>query len=296
MKYLAQQRAMKGVKMSGIFELRRSAIGIRKNILRMIAANGRGHIGGSLSIADLLAVLFHGEMNIDSKKPQMKERDMLVLSKGHAGPAVYAALCQAGYFSEGELATLNQNGTRLPSHPDRLKTPGVDVSTGSLGQGASLAAGIAFANKLDSLFSYTYLILGDGELNEGQVWECLMFAAQQNLTNLITFVDANGKQLDGLTCDICRMDNLAERFRAFGYHVVDVENGNDVVQIQAAIKKAKREREVPSIIVLHTTKGAGIKRYEEMENCHSVALSNEEYLECIEELEKAERALEDVHG
>ena len=163
-------------------EIKELAVQIRKNILRTIASKGTGHVGGSLSIADALAVLYGSVMNIDPKEPEKQDRDYLVLSKGHCGPAVYAALAAKGYFDENILDTLNQNDTILPSHTDRNKTPGVDMTTGSLGQGASLAAGVAFADKLAGRENYTYLILGDGELNEGQVWEAALFIAHQKLT------------------------------------------------------------------------------------------------------------------
>ena len=252
------------------------AIRIRKNILRTIASKGTGHVGGSLSIADTLAVLYGGVMNIEPEHPEKKDRDFIVLSKGHSGPAMYAALAAKGYFDEEILDTLNQNDTILPSHTDRMKTPGVDMTTGSLGQGASLAAGAAFADKLNKSASYTYLILGDGELDEGQVWESVLFAAHNHLSNLITFVDVNGKQLDGTTDQVCSLGSIEKKFEAFGYHVISVENGNDTGQIYEAVMEAKAEKELPSAIVLHTVKGAGIRKYMEMDNCHSTTVSKEE--------------------
>ncbi|MCI9478477.1 MAG: transketolase [Lachnospiraceae bacterium] len=252
------------------------AVRIRKYILRTIASKGTGHVGGSLSIADALAVLYGSVMNIDPKDPKKEDRDYLVLSKGHSGPAVYAALAAAGYFEEGVLDTLNQNSTILPSHTDRMKTPGVDMTTGSLGQGASLAAGAAFADKLNQRENDTYLILGDGELQEGQVWESFLFAAHHRLSHLITLVDANGKQLDGTTDEVCGLGSIEEKFAAFGYHVISVKNGNDTGDIYAALAEAKEERDVPSVIVLHTVKGAGVQKYAGMANCHSTTVKKEE--------------------
>lgn len=262
------------------------AVQIRKNILRTIASKGTGHVGGSLSIADTLAVLYGGVMNIDPLNPQKKDRDFIVMSKGHCGPAMYAALAARGYFTEDKLDTLNQNDTILPSHTDRRKTPGIDMTTGSLGQGASLAAGAAFADQLNGNTNYTYLILGDGELDEGQVWESLLFVAHHHLSHLITFVDANGKQLDGKTDQICCLGSIEKKFEAFGYHVIQVNDGNDTAQIYEAIKRAKQEKGYPSAIILHTVKGAGIRKYAEMENCHSTAVKKEELSGFYKELDE----------
>lgn len=265
------------------------AVKIRKNILRTIASKGTGHVGGSLSIADALAVLYGCVMNLDPKHPEKEDRDYIVLSKGHSGPAMYAALAAKGYFDESILDTLNQNNTILPSHTDRMKTPGVDMTTGSLGQGASLAAGAAFADKLDKRDSFTYLILGDGELDEGQVWESLLFAAHHCLSNLITFVDANGKQLDGTTEQVCSLGSIEKKFDAFGYHVISVENGNDTGQIYKAVMEAKAEKAVPSVIVLHTVKGAGVRKYADMDNCHSTTVSRMELDDFYRELDGEKR-------
>ena len=266
------------------------AIQIRKNILRAIASKGTGHVGGSLSIADTLAVLYSGVMNIDPKNPKKEDRDFIVLSKGHTGPAMYAALAAKGYFTEDTLDTLNKNNTILPSHTDRMKTPGVDMTTGSLGQGASLAAGAAFADRLNKRDAYTYLILGDGELDEGQVWEAALFVAHHHLSNLITFVDANGKQLDGTTDQVCCLGSIEKKFESFGYNAISVENGSDTAEIYRAIQQAKEEKELPTVIVLHTVKGAGIRKYMEMDNCHSTAVKKEELEEFYRELdEQAEK-------
>lgn len=263
------------------------AVQIRKNILRAMSAEGKGHVGGSLSIADTFAVLYSGVMNVDPKNPKKEDRDYIVMSKGHCGPAMYATLAAKGFFPEEALETLNQGGTILPSHTDRLHTPGVDVSTGSLGQGASLAAGVAFADQIDHKTSYTYLILGDGELDEGQVWESALFVAHHKLTNLITFVDVNGKQLDGTTDEVCCLGSLEDKFSSFGYHVISVKNGNDTQQVYEAIEKAQAEKEKPSVILLHTVKGAGIKYYATMSNCHSTTVKKEDLPAFYEELDRS---------
>lgn len=267
------------------------AIQIRKNTMRAIAAKGNGHVGGALSIADLLAVLYHDVMHVDPKNPAMPDRDVIVISKGHAGPAMYATLALKGYFDLDVLDTLNQNGTILPSHTDRLKTPGVDMTTGSLGQGASLAAGAALADKLDGRQNYTYLILGDGELDEGQVWESVLFAAQRKLNHLITFVDANGKQLDGTTDEVCALGDIAAKFASFGYHTIDVADGNDTQRIYDAILAAKQEQTRPVAVILHTVKGAGVQLYASMKNCHSPKVSAADYAAALADLEEQERRL-----
>ena len=271
-------------------EADRLAVQIRKNIMRTIASKGSGHVGGSLSIADTLAVLYSGVMNVDPADPKKADRDYIVLSKGHAGPAMYGVLAAKGFFDEAILDTLNQNRTILPSHTDRLKTPGIDITTGSLGQGTSLAAGAALADKLNGASSRTFLILGDGELDEGQVWECALFAAARKLTNLITIVDVNGKQLDGTTDEICALGSIEKKFEAFGYHVISVKNGNDTQQVFDALQEALAEREIPSAVILHTVKGAGVEKYASMANCHSTTVSKEDlpafYAELDAQLEK----------
>lgn len=260
---------------------------IRKDIILAISSKGSGHVGGSLSIADLMAVLYSSVLNIDPTNPAKADRDYVVLSKGHCGPAMYAALAEKGYFPKEALTTLNQNGTILPSHTDRLKTPGVDMTTGSLGQGASLAAGAAFADALNHSNAYTYLILGDGELEEGQVWESLLFVAHRKLTHLITIVDVNGKQLDGTTAEICGLEPLADKFAAMNYHVISVTEGNNTAEIYSAIEAAKAQQDIPTVILLHTVKGAGIRKYEQMGNCHSVSVTQADYYEAVAELDAA---------
>lgn len=267
------------------------AVDIREQLLRAIASKGSGHVGGSLSITDTLAVLYGAVMNVDPHAPQKTDRDYIVLSKGHCGPALYATLALEGYFPLETLETLNQNNTILPSHTDRLKTPGIDLTTGSLGQGASLAAGAALSDKLSGRGNYTYLILGDGELDEGQVWEFALFTAHHHLCNLVTLIDANGKQLDGTTDQICRLGSIEEKFAAFGFHVISVKNGNDTEQIYRALLEARNPREQPSAIVLHTVKGAGVRHFSEMANCHSVPVSRTDLAEILPELEQRRRQI-----
>lgn len=253
-------------------ELQKFAIQIRMGVAEQIKARGFGHIGGSLSVVDALAVLYGGVMRCDPKNPGWPERDKLVCSKGHAGPAVYAALALKGFFPYEELKTLNQPGTNLPSHCDRQKTPGVDMTTGSLGQGTSLAAGMALGDKLKGRNSRIYLIVGDGECNEGQVWEAAMFAAAKKLTNLVWLIDDNKKQLDGYTADVLTPFDLEEKFRAFGFDAMRID-GNDVEQIHAALMAPIGEK--PRAIVLDTLKGKGIDDVANTMANHSMNVSPE---------------------
>ena len=255
--------------------LERFAQEIRLTTMRTIAAFGEGHVGGALSIADLMAVLYARYLRVDPTNPHKPDRDKVVLSKGHCGPVLYATLALKGYFSMDELKTMNRFGTRLPSHCDMNRTPGIDMSTGSLGQGASTAAGIALADKIQGYTSNTYLILGDGECNEGQVWEMAMFAAQQKIDNLITFVDRNRQQLDGLTDDICRMGDLAEIFRGFGWFTVTV-NGHDLDAVCDAIETAQAHSGSPCAIILETVKGKGWDEAEKRVLSHYMTISKEQ--------------------
>ena len=237
-------------------ELRVLAEAIRLVTLQELEGFGAGHIGGAMSIVETLAVLYGSEMRYDPKNPEWEERDRLVLSKGHAGPALYAVLSLRGFFPKEMLSELNQGGGRLPSHCDRNKTPGVDMTTGSLGQGISAAIGVALGCRLNKSDSMTYLIMGDGECNEGQVWEGAMFAGFHKLDNLITFVDYNKQQLDGFTKDILDMGDIGAKFKAFGWHVQEI-NGHDTGAILNAITAAKANKGSPSVIVLDTIKGYG---------------------------------------
>lgn len=252
--------------------LQKLALEIRIGIVEQIRARGFGHIGGSLSIADALAVLYGGVMRYDPQNPRWPERDKLVCSKGHAGPAVYAALALRGFFPYEELKTLNQPGTHLPSHCDKNKTPGVDMTTGSLGQGTSLAVGIALGDKLKGRDSKTYLFVGDGESDEGQVWEAAMFTAAKGLTNIVWLVDDNKKQLDGYTRDVLPLFDLAAKFAAFGFDARRVD-GNDVGQVYEALTAPVEDK--PRAIILDTVKGKGIPEVENTLGNHSMTVAPE---------------------
>ncbi len=269
-------------------ELERLALEIRIGAVEEFKARGFGHIGGSLSVADALAVLYGVVMNVDPKNPLWEDRDKLVCSKGHAGPAVYAALARKGFFPYEELKTLNQPGTNLPSHCDRKKTPGIDMTTGSLGQGTSLAVGMALGDRLKGRMGRTYLIVGDGELNEGQVWEAAMFSAAKKVTNLVWLIDNNKKQLDGYTQDILDSGNLRLKFEAFGFEAVSID-GNDLEQLYMTLSKDVQDR--PLAVIMDTTKGKGIEEVEETMANHSMAMSEETYDRWLQELK---RQLDDI--
>lgn len=263
---------------------------IRRDVLSMLLDEGQGHLGGSLSIADLMGVLYGKELRYDAKNPHWEDRDRVVLSKGHAGPAWYAALAEGGFFDRDVLYTLNDGGTMLPSHPDRLKVPGVDMTTGSLGQGTSTAAGMAYALRLKGSSSYVHLIVGDGELNEGQCWEAFQFIAHNRLNNCIVYIDDNKKQLDGYTKDVMNPFDLVEKMRAFGFHAVRVD-GQDAAALDAAIQEAKAVQDSAVAIVLDTVKGAGVPFFEQMMGNHSVKFNTPEV---IDEAKRAIAALDAV--
>lgn len=253
---------------------------IRIETLKGLGKLGFGHVGGSFSVAELLSVLYGKQMRYNPAEPNWPERDYLVCSKGHAGPAVYASLALSGFFPLDWLLTINTPGTRLPSHCDRLLTPGVDMTTGSLGQGASSAVGIALSNRILGRDSYTYLILGDGEIQEGQVWEAMSLASQLNLNRLITFVDYNKKQLDGYISDINNFDNIAERMSAFGLNAVTVD-GHDAAAIDAATENAKASGKA-SCIVLDTIKAKDCVFAENVLNNHSVTINEAQLAEGLD--------------
>lgn len=258
---------------------------IRITALKGLGAVGAGHVGGVMSMCELMAVLYGGEMRIDPANPGWEDRDWLVVSKGHCGPAVYAALACRGYFPEEEMLTLNKPGTKLPSHCDRLKTPGIDMTTGSLGQGMSTAIGTAWGNRHLGRDCFTYLVLGDGESQEGQVWEGALFAAQRKLSNLIAFVDYNKKQLDGYISDICDLGDYAQKFREFGWNVAECD-GHDVLALRDAIRLARRNGEKPSMIVMHTEKGKDCTFAEGVLYNHHVPVSEEDCKAAIGKLEE----------
>lgn len=269
-------------------QLKKFAANIRVNIVTCIGGVGQGHIGGSMSIADLLAVLYGKHMqNIDPKNPKKEGRDRLVCSKGHAGPAIYAVLAEMGYFDKSLLLTMNKGGTNLPSHCDMNKTPGVDMTAGSLGQGLSCAVGLAIGSRLKKDGATIYAIVGDGESDEGQIWEAAMYAGSQKLDHLIAFTDYNKCQLDGFTADINGLDPLGDKWRAFNWDVTEVADGNDVDEIDKAIAQAKTVKGKPHMIVLNTVKGKGIRFVEEAAPAnHSMPMP----------ADRCEQALKDIKG
>ncbi|MEF9839823.1 MAG: transketolase [Lachnospiraceae bacterium] len=269
-------------------ELQKFALNIRIGAVEEFKARGFGHIGGSLSITDALAVLYGTVMNIDPKNPQMEDRDKLICSKGHAGPAIYAALGLKGFFPYDEIKTLNQPGTNFPSHCDRKKTTGIDMTTGSLGQGTSLAVGMAMGDQLKGRSNRVFLIVGDGEINEGQVWEAAMFTAAKKINNLVWLIDNNKKQLDGYTEDIMNTGDLRTKFEAFGFEAIRID-GNDLDQLYDVLTKQATEK--PIAIILDTVKGKGIKEVEETMNNHSMAMSTEVYDKWLEQLRSELAAL-----
>lgn len=262
---------------------------IRCDILRSIGHLGNGHIGGCLSIVELLAVLYFEEMNINPAEPKMPGRDRLVCSKGHAGPAVYATLANRGYFPREELLTLNQGGTRLPSHCDMNRTVGIDMTTGSLGQGFSCAVGVALGSKLENDGARVYAIVGDGESQEGQIWEAAMFAAAKELDNLIGFTDYNKLQIDGSVAEVNDIAPLADKWAAFGWNVIEVERGNDTDAVREAVEAAKANlgSGKPTMVILHTIKGCGVSFIEAM----GAANHNTNMTEA-----DAERAIAEIRG
>ncbi len=266
-------------------ELATLAQEIRVNIVNCIGSLGVGHIGGCLSIADVLAVLYGKHMNVDPKNPKMEGRDRLVCSKGHAGPAVYSVLAEMGYFDKSELATLNQSGTNLPSHCDMNKTLGVDMTAGSLGQGLSCAVGIAIGSKLAKDNATIYCIVGDGESQEGQIWEAAMYAGSHGIDNLIAFTDYNKLQLDGYVKDINDLASLSAKWRAFNWEVFDVVDGNDVEQIDQAITQAKAVIGKPKMIILNTIKGKGVSFVEAAKvGSHSMSVNAEQRAQALAEI------------
>ncbi|NLC12155.1 MAG: transketolase [Firmicutes bacterium] len=265
-------------------ELQQKANQLRKDILTMIARAGSGHPGGSLSIVDILAVLYYKVMRLRPQEPLWPERDRFVLSKGHACPALYAVLADKGFFPREYLARLRQLGSPLQGHPDMRKTPGVDFSTGSLGQGLSAANGMALAARLQEASWRVYVVLGDGEIQEGQVWEAAMSAAHYGLSNLIAFLDYNGLQIDGTVREIMCPEPLAEKWRAFGWHVLEID-GHDHAAILEAVRRSQLENHRPSMIIARTIKGKGVSFMEDQVSWHGKAPSEELLQNALRELE-----------
>ncbi len=260
---------------------------IRYYTLKELGNIGYGHYGGSLSIVECLAVLYNSKLKVNINNRHDVNRDYFILSKGHAGPAYYATLALKGFFEKDILYTLNANGTNLPSHPDRNKIPGVDMTTGSLGQGLSVAAGVGYYLKVNNMKNRVYCILGDGELNEGQIWEALLFINHHKLDNITIFVDENKKQLDGLTKDICDLGDLDKKFMSFGYYTKRVK-GNDTDQISSAIDECIGLKN-PHIIILDNIKGSGVEYIENLNENHHLRLNDQDKKEIdsfIKNLEK----------
>lgn len=259
---------------------------IRVDTVKCIGSIGVGHIGGCLSIVEILADLYYQDMNIDPKRPQMEGRDRLICSKGHAGPAVYATLANRGYFDKELLLTLNQGGTCLPSHCDMNKTIGIDMTTGSLGQGFSCAIGVAVGSKLAKDGAYIYTIIGDGESQEGQIWEAAMYASQAKLSNLIAFTDYNKMQIDGNIEDVNGLEPLVDKWTAFGWYTLSI-NGHNLDEIHSAIQKAKGQ-DKPTMIIANTIKGKGVSFVlEKGYGSHSMSLSKEDVERAIDEIRRS---------
>ena len=272
-------------------ELQKIANEVRKSIVASVHSAKAGHPGGSLSAADVYTYLYFEEMNIDPKDPKKADRDRFVLSKGHTAPGLYSVLAHRGYFPVEDLLTLRKLGSYLQGHPDMKHIPGVDMSSGSLGQGISAAVGMALSAKLTNADYRVFTLLGDGEIQEGQVWEAAMFAGHRNLDNLIVIVDNNGLQIDGKIEDVCSPYPIDKKFESFNFHVINVENGNDMGQLKVAFDEARTVKGMPTAIVLKTTKGKGVSFMENNAGWHGKAPNDEELAIAMAELEKAGEAL-----
>ena len=266
-------------------ELQKTANEVRKGIITAVHGAKAGHPGGSLSAADLFTYLYFEEMNVDPRDPKKADRDRFVLSKGHTAPGLYSTLANRGYFPIEDLPTLRHLGSYLQGHPCMQETPGVDMSSGSLGQGISAAVGMALAAKMDNMDYRTYTLLGDGEIQEGQVWEAAMFAGHRKLDNLVVIVDNNGLQIDGKIDDVCSPYPIDKKFEAFNFHVINID-GNDFDQIDAAFKEAKATKGMPTAIVCKTVKGKGVSFMENKAGWHGKAPNDEEYKTAMADLEK----------
>ena len=271
-------------------ELKKMANEVRKGIVSAVHSAKAGHPGGSLSAADIFTYLYFEEMNVDPKNPDAPDRDRFVLSKGHTAPGYYAALAHKGFFPVEDLLTLRQLGSYLQGHPCMQHIPGVDMSSGSLGQGISAAVGMAIAGKLDNADYRVYTLLGDGEIQEGQVWEASMMAGFRKLDNLVVIVDNNNLQIDGSIEEVCSPYPIDKKFEAFNFHVITID-GNDFDQIDAAFKEARATKGMPTAIIAKTVKGKGVSYMENQVGWHGVAPNDEQYAVAMEELEKAGEAL-----
>ena len=272
-------------------ELQKEAVKVRKGIIDGVHAAKAGHPGGSLSAAEVFTYLYFEEMNIDPKDPKKPDRDRFVLSKGHTAPGLYAALANRGYFPVEDLLTLRHIGSHLQGHPCIQHTPGVDASSGSLGQGISVAVGMALSAKLSNEDYRVYTLLGDGEIQEGQVWEASMFAGFRKLDNLVVIVDNNGLQIDGQVDEVCSPYPIDKKFEAFNFHVINVADGNDMDQLKAAFDEAKTVKGMPTAIIMKTVKGKGVSFMENQVGWHGKAPNDEQYAQAMEDLEKVGEAL-----
>ena len=271
-------------------QLQKSANHLRKGILTQVYSAASGHPGGSLSIADIMTYLYREELRVDPQNPRWEDRDRLVLSKGHVCPALYAALAMRGFFPEEELVTFRKLGSRLQGHPDLNKCPGVDFTAGSLGQGVSAAVGMALVGKLSKKDYRVYAILGDGEVQEGQVWESAMFAAHNKLDNLCYSIDNNGLQIDGNIAEVCSPYPIDEKFRAFGFEVMEID-GHDFDMIEKAFETARTVQGKPFAIIAKTVKGKGVSYMENQASWHGTSPNEEQYHIALADLEKIEEAL-----
>ncbi len=276
-----------------ILKLKKIALKLRKHIVRMTGLAKSGHPGGSLSAADIVAVLFFHKMRLDPKNPHWAGRDIFILSKGHATPVLYAALAEAGFFPVEELEDFRKLSSHLQGHPDRLMTPGVEMSTGSLGQGLSVANGVALAFKLDRSPRRVYVLIGDGEMQEGQIWEAAMTASHYGLDNLTAIVDYNGLQIDGPVNEIKTVEPVADKWRAFGWEVREID-GHNIRQIIEALDWAEGVKGKPAVIIAKTVKGKGVSFMEGKVKFHGVPPSQQEMEEALKELEKKEKELENA--
>ena len=272
-------------------ELEKMANEIRKDIVTAVHSAKSGHPGGSLSSADIFTYLYFEEMNVDPANPKWEDRDRFVLSKGHVAPGLYSTLAEKGYFPKEDLKTLRHTGSYLQGHPDMKHIPGIDMSSGSLGQGVSVAVGMAAAGKYDKKDYRVYTLTGDGEIQEGQVWEAAMFAGFRKLDNLVVIVDNNGLQIDGPVDQVCSPYPIGEKFKAFNFHVIDLKNGNDMDQIADAFKEARNTKGMPTAIIAHTVKGKGVSFMENQVGWHGKAPNDEEYAVAMEDLRKEGEAL-----
>ena len=271
-------------------ELQKVANEVRKGIVTSVHAAKAGHPGGSLSAADIFTYLYFEEMNVDPKDPEKADRDRFVLSKGHTAPGLYSALALKGYFPVEDLETLRHLGSYLQGHPDMKHIPGVDMSSGSLGQGISAAVGMAIAGKMDNADYRVYTLLGDGEIQEGQVWEASMMAGFRKLDNLVVIVDNNNLQIDGAIDEVCSPYPIDKKFEAFNFHVINID-GNDFDQIDAAFKEARATKGMPTAIIAHTVKGKGVSFMENQVGWHGTAPNDEQYAIAMADLEKVGEAL-----